>query len=186
MIPCNSSPAVGNINKRKKSTIEFTVISDCPTPTVSTRITSKPAASQIIIASFVDLATPPSVEPDAVGRIKACSRTDKRSIRVLSPNMLPFELSLEGSILKTATFFPAFTNPTPKDSIKVLLPTPGTPVIPILSAFPEYSKQLLISSFDFTLSCFRLLSIKVIAFETSTLFPVITPLKIVVTPKASL
>ena len=36
LIPCNSSPAPASISSRKKSVIERTAVSDCPTPTVST------------------------------------------------------------------------------------------------------------------------------------------------------
>ena len=53
LIPCSSSPAPGSISTRKKSTIDATVTSDWPTPTVSTRITSYPAASQTSIPSRV-------------------------------------------------------------------------------------------------------------------------------------
>src|SRR3546814_5007483 len=60
-------------------------VSDCPTPTVSTMTTSKPAASQTSIASRVRRATPPSVAPAGEGRMKALSFRDSSSIRVLSP-----------------------------------------------------------------------------------------------------
>ena len=45
-----------------------TTVSDWPTPTVSTRTTSKPAASQSSMVSRVIRATPPSVPPDGEGR----------------------------------------------------------------------------------------------------------------------
>ena len=50
---------------------------DWPTPTVSTMMTSKPAASQSSIASRVLSATPPSEPADGDGRMKASSRCDK-------------------------------------------------------------------------------------------------------------
>ena len=46
-----------------------TVTSDCPTPTVSTRMTSYPAASSSTIVSRVALATPPSVPDVGDGRM---------------------------------------------------------------------------------------------------------------------
>ncbi len=46
-----------------------TATSDCPTPTVSTRITSKPAASSSTMVSRVALATPPRVPEVGDGRM---------------------------------------------------------------------------------------------------------------------
>ena len=54
------------------------------------------------------------------------------SILVLSPKIDPPENRDEGSTANTATLRPFFISFIPKDSIKVDLPTPGTPVIPIL------------------------------------------------------
>ena len=39
-MPCSSSPVPANWISRKKSTIECTAVSLCPTPTVSTKILS--------------------------------------------------------------------------------------------------------------------------------------------------
>ena len=57
------------VRNRKVSTIRETVISDWPTPTVSTRTTSCPAASSTVIAWLVARATPPSVPADGEGRM---------------------------------------------------------------------------------------------------------------------
>ena len=58
-------------------------------------------------------------------------------MRVLSPRMLPPEIGLEGSTLSTATFSPrSRIRCIPSVSMKVLLPTPGTPVIPTRRAWP--------------------------------------------------
>ena len=46
-----------------------TATSDWPTPTVSTRITSNPAASSSTMVSRVALATPPSVPDVGDGRM---------------------------------------------------------------------------------------------------------------------
>ncbi len=54
-----------------------TAVSDWPMPTVSTRITSKPAASQSSMVSRVLAATPPSVPAAGEGRMKAFGSADK-------------------------------------------------------------------------------------------------------------
>ena len=69
LMPCNSSPAPAICRRRKRSTIERTVISLCPTPTVSTKTTSKPAASQTMIVSRLFRATPHKTPPDGDGRM---------------------------------------------------------------------------------------------------------------------
>ena len=107
LIPCNSSPVPASWISKKKSTIECTAVSLCPTPTVSTKILSKPAASQSMIVSRVLRATPPNEPADGLGRIKDFGWTDSFSMRVLSPKILPLERSLLGSIAKTANFPPS-------------------------------------------------------------------------------
>ena len=63
--------------------------------------------------------------------MKADGLTDNFSILVLSPSIDPPDSLDEGSIANTATLKPFFIKNSPNDSIKVDLPTPGTPVIPI-------------------------------------------------------
>ena len=87
----------------KKSTIERTVISLCPTPIVSTKIISNPAASQSSIVSLVFLVTPPNVPPDGDGLMKAFFWRESFSILVLSPSIEPLLRVLLGSIARTAT-----------------------------------------------------------------------------------
>ena len=135
LIPCSSSPAPASINNKKKSTIECTAVSDCPTPTVSINIVSKPAASHNIIVCRVFFATPPNEPAEGEGLIKALGSFANSSILVLSPRMLPFVISLLGSTAKTAILRPSLVTYLPNDSIKVLFPTPGTPVTPILIDF---------------------------------------------------
>ena len=53
----------------KVSTMLDTATSDWPTPTVSTRITSNPAASNNTMVSRVVLATPPRVPDVGDGRM---------------------------------------------------------------------------------------------------------------------
>ncbi len=137
LMPCNSSPAPASISSRKKSVIERTAVSDWPTPTVSTSTFSKPAASHNSMVSRVRRATPPKCPRAGEGRMKARSSTLSRSMRVLSPRMLPPEMGLDGSTLRTATRSPRWRiRCMPRASMKVLLPTPGTPVMPTRRDLP--------------------------------------------------
>jgi len=68
--------------------------------------------------------------------MKARGSTDSLVMRVLSPRMLPPEIELDGSIASTATRWPCFVRLVPRASMKVLLPTPGTPVTPTRRALP--------------------------------------------------
>ena len=83
-----------------------TAVSDWPMPTVSTRMTSKPAASQTSIVSRVLAATPPSVPAEGEGRMKALGSTASRAMRVLSPRIEPPVRAEEGSTASTATLWP--------------------------------------------------------------------------------
>ena len=85
------------------------------------------------MVSLLFRATPPSDVPEGEGRIKALSSFTKSSILVLSPKIEPLLKLLLGSTAKTAIFLPCDVKKVPKVSIKVLFPTPGTPVIPILT-----------------------------------------------------
>lgn len=137
----------GKLDKQEKSTIECTAVSLCPTPTVSTNILSNPAASQSTIVSRVLRATPPNEPAEGLGRMKDLGWTESFSIRVLSPKMLPLLRSLLGSIANTASFPSYFSNTcNPNTSIDVLLPAPGTPLIPIRMESPEYGRHFSITS----------------------------------------
>ena len=85
------------------------------------------------MVSLVCLLTPPSTLPVGEGLINASGFLDRFSILVLSPKILPLLFLLLGSMAKTATFRPSSVHFLPKHSINVLLPTPGAPVILILS-----------------------------------------------------
>src|SRR5262245_25502245 len=88
------------------------------------------------MASRVRRATPPSDPPDGLGRMNASGATESRAMRVLSPRMLPPERALDGSTASTATRLPCAMRWRPKASMNVLLPTPGTPVMPTRAARP--------------------------------------------------
>jgi hypothetical protein len=89
------------------STISDTVVSDCPTPTVSTMTTSYPAASHSRMVSRVRRATPPSEPPAGEGRTKALGSLASRLIRVLSPRIAPPVRCEVGSTASTATRWPS-------------------------------------------------------------------------------
>ena len=89
------------------------------------------------MVSRVRRATPPRCPRAGDGRMKARSSTARRSMRVLSPRMLPPEIGLDGSTLSTATLSPrSRIRYMPSASMKVLLPTPGTPVMPTRRDLP--------------------------------------------------
>ena len=141
LIPCSSSPVPVTCSSRKKSTIECAAVSDCPTPTVSTSMVSNPAASHSTIVSRVLRATPPSEPADGLGRMNALAAVDSSFIRVLSPSILPFERSDEGSMASTAKWLPCLHRCVPSASINVDLPAPGTPVMPTRMELPENGRH---------------------------------------------
>ena len=55
-----------------------------------------------MMLSLVLRATPPKEPAEGEGRIKALGSTERLSIRVLSPKMLPLDSSLLGSTASTA------------------------------------------------------------------------------------
>ena len=99
------------------STMFLTMYSDWPTPTVSTKTRSYPAASHRITASLVvlgsgavglaktepHLVTPPRCPLEGLGRIKALGSMVSSGILVLSPSKLPPVVPLLGSTARTAT-----------------------------------------------------------------------------------
>ena len=179
LMPCRSSPAPLSIRSRKKSLIECTAISDCPTPTVSMNTTSNPAASQRITVSLVFLATPPSEPALGLGRMNALGSLQRVSILVLSPRILPLLFSLLGSIASTASLCPLEVTKLPNASMKVLFPAPGTPVMPILidfiPVFTACSWHAAIIFWATSLCAGRLLSTNVIAWLRIVVLPEVIP-----------
>ena len=140
-----------------------TAISPCPTPTVSTITTSKPAASHRRSVSRVRRATPPGESALGDGRMNAFGSTASRAMRVLSPRIEPPDSALDGSIASTATRSPFSVSRLPSSSMKVLLPTPGTPVTPSRRAPPVAGKRRVRSACASAPSCSSRLSMSVIA-----------------------
>ena len=151
--------------------MEWTAVSLCPTPTVSTKTESNPAASHRIIVSRVLRATPPKEPAEGEGRMNASFSFANVSIRVLSPKILPFERSLLGSMASTASLWPCLSRCIPNTSIDVLFPAPGTPVMPIRMDFPANGRQRsMISCAICWCSCLAL-STKVTAWLSIVIFP---------------
>ena len=89
------------------------------------------------MASRVRCATPPRDPREGEGRMNAMSLEAREFMRVLSPRMLPPEIWLLGSIASTATFCPnSLIKYVPSTSITLLLPAPGTPVMPTRMELP--------------------------------------------------
>ena len=146
LMACRSSPAFGNCSSAKQSVMPATAVSLWPTPTVSTITTSWPAASSTSIASRVLAVTPPSVPPVGLGRMKASASTDRRSMRVLSPRIEPPDTLDDGSTASTATRCRCFSRCRPSASMKVDLPTPGTPEMPSRNDWPLAGSSALSNS----------------------------------------
>ena len=137
LMPCRSSPPPGATSSRNRSIMSATAVSDWPTPTVSTITTSKPAASHSSIASRVRRATPPSVVP--AGR-----RADEGARRARPAR--PCGSCRRGSSRRRAASWdrppaprrawPRAISRRPKRSMKVDLPTPGGPEMPMRMAPP--------------------------------------------------
>ncbi len=136
LMPCSSSPPPGATSSRNRSTMSATATSDWPTPMVSTMTTSKPNASHSSIASRVRRATPPRWAPPGEGRMKASGWRESSLMRVLSPRIDPPVRELDGSTASTATRCPSPTRCRPNASMKVDLPTPGAPLMPMRTARP--------------------------------------------------
>ncbi len=175
-MPCNSSPVPASWMSRKKSTMEWQAVSLWPTPTVSTKILSKPAASQRMMVSRVLRATPPSDPAVGLGRMNEAGCTASFSMRVLSPRMLPLERSLLGSMASTANLPPfSFSTCMPKASMEVDLPAPGTPLIPTRMLLPLYGRHLSMTSCALAWWSALTLSTRVTACERMVTSPLTMP-----------
>ena len=143
LIPCSSSPPAGGRIRTNMSTISATAVSAWPTPTVSTNTASNPAASHSRIASRVRRATPPRLSPAEDGRIKASGARASSAMRVLSPRIAPPPRFEAGSTASTAIRRPSAMPSRPKRSIKVDLPAPGGPEMPMRTALPGFGQERL-------------------------------------------
>src|SRR5213592_3952746 len=103
--------------------------------------------------------------------MKASGAAARRGMRVLSPRMLPPERALDGSTASTATFFPRPIRWRPKASMKVLFPTPGTPLTPTRAARPVPGSRSSRSRCAARWWSARVLSTSVIAFASARRLP---------------
>src|SRR3989442_9306339 len=103
--------------------------------------------------------------------MKASGAAARRGMRVLSPRMLPPESALEGSTASTATFFPRPIRWSPKASMKVLFPTPGTPLTPTRAARPVAGSRSSRSRCAARWWSARVLSTSVIALASARRLP---------------
>src|SRR5438094_5016774 len=103
--------------------------------------------------------------------MKASGAAARRGMRVLSPRMLPPESALEGSTASTATFFPRPIRWSPKASMKVLFPTPGTPLTRARPARPVPGSRSSRSRCAARWWSARVLSPSVIAFASARRLP---------------
>ena len=127
------------------------------------------------IVSRLLRATPPRVPPAGEGLMYASCRLDRVPILVLSPRMEPLVTELVGSTDSTATLCPLSHSILPKASIIVLLPAPGTPVIPIRRAFPVWGSSRCNTRCALTKCLELLLSMRVIALDNTMRSPFRTP-----------
>ena len=109
----------------------------------------------MITASLVALATPPRVPLVGEGLTKAAGKLLRVGMRVLSPRMAPPDDLEEGSIANTATLWPSLTISQPKASMRLDLPAPGGPEMPIRKASPGGGDVVLGGRRGLLLSLFR-------------------------------
>ena len=129
--------------------------------------TSNPAASKRFITFTDEDAMPPNDFLDAIDRIKTSSLFVKSCIRILSPNMAPWENGEEGSIAITAVFLPLAICSFITVRTNVDLPAPADPVNPIVCALPVNWKEEARISWPIDESD----SISVMAFDKASLSP---------------
>lgn len=105
--------------------------------------------------------------------MKALGSTESRCMRVLSPRTEPPVRTEDGSTASTPTLRPLAVSRLPSASMKVDLPTPGTPEIPTRTVSPAGS---LVSSSRAMSRCWGLVdSTNVIARDTAARLPSLMP-----------
>ena len=126
-----SSPIPGMTTTMVVSAVFTISTSDWPTPTVSTKIISMPNASISLTASPAFWDKPPRLPRVAMERIKIPESIIRSIMRIRSPKIAPPEYGLVGSIATIPTVLPRLRNSFAILSVRVDLPAPGGPVIPI-------------------------------------------------------
>src|SRR5215468_4884412 len=134
---CTESPDSGTRMTTVVSACLMMSSSVCPTPTVSTRIQGKPAASMSLITSPVAAASPPRLPRVAMLRMNTFSSSVCVCIRMRSPSTAPPVKGLEGSTAMMATRSPSARSREVRRSTRVDFPAPGGPVTPTTCARPK-------------------------------------------------
>src|SRR5215813_851783 len=146
LIAWTSSPMPGTRTTTVVWAIWATSISSWPTPTVSTKTTSRPIASITRMQSPVARDRPPRLPLVARDRMNTPESVAWPCIRMRSPRIAPPVNELVGSTAITPTVFPSLRNAATSRSTMVDLPEPGGPVIPITYARPVRGKRARSSS----------------------------------------
>ena len=133
---CTSSPRPGTFTTSTRSACSITDTSDCPTPTVSTRIRSYPQASKTWMAPALAGESPPSCPRVPMERMNTPSSKVRSLMRTRSPRIAPPEKGLVGSMAMTPTRSPFLRQHVTNAFARVLLPAPGGPVRPNTLAPP--------------------------------------------------
>ncbi|EQB69986.1 MAG: hypothetical protein AMDU4_FER2C00279G0001 [Ferroplasma sp. Type II] len=147
LIACISSPSPGARITHVISAIFIISTSAWPDPTVSSMTKSLPDASRIFVMSHVYSESPPLYSLLDTLLIYIPLLVRAACILILFPSMAPPENGLAGSIARTETL-PWSSSIGARLPIKVLFPTPGGPVIPMILAFPYLYILLIISFLD--------------------------------------
>jgi hypothetical protein len=136
LIACTSSPDSGASRTTVVSAAAATSTSLWPVPTVSMRMSSKPAASMTAAAAVEVDASPPACPRDAIERMNTSLSPAYACIRTRSPRSAPPVIGLDGSTAMTPTVRPASRTSAMSAATSVDLPAPGGPVIPTRCARP--------------------------------------------------
>ena len=123
------------------------------------------------MVSRVFAATPPSVPEAGEGRMKAFISVASRAMRVLSAKIEPPVRRDDGSTASTAILCPSPVSMLPSASIVVDFPTPGTPVMPTRTALPVLWSNSWVRAAAARRWSARLLSISVIARDSTVRSP---------------
>ena len=130
LMDCTSSPIPGASTSKIVSATSATATSLWPAPTVSIKITAKPAAAINAVASAVAAAIPPKRPRFAMLRMNTPLSPAKSYIRMRSPSNDPPVSGDEGSTAIMATVIPRARNACARAVVNVDLPAPGAPVMP--------------------------------------------------------
>src|SRR5690348_9783233 len=160
------SPVWGLKTTTVTSTTFSISTSVCPAPTLSIIIGLNPAYSKTLMLFRSDVDIAPVAPLDAMLLMYVPESVDS-VILTLSPSIAPPVIWLVGSIARTALLYPSLFSSRLVRFIRVLLPAPAGPVIPIFMDLPECLKIF----FMMSLASFSLFSIIDMARAIALLLP---------------